>query len=81
MDNEMIERVAEALTGSKLDTWHPNVQAQLKEQALNVIKTMREPTEKMLDAGADIDINDEYRIGTSVTQLVWQSMIDSITND
>lgn len=50
MDNEMIERCCEAYSGCKLSEWHPNVQQQIKETVVNIIKAMREPTEKMLKA-------------------------------
>lgn len=80
MDNEMIERVAIALKEAqwgKQTKWEDcdeSFKIIKRLQALAAIKSMHEPTEKMLDAGCDIGPDrspSEY----------WYAMIDAITND
>lgn len=66
MDNEMIERCAKAVRARDTQDEHAIVRA--------VIKAMREPTEKMLEAGTDVGPDrapSEY----------WYAMIDAIINE
>ena len=77
MDNEMIERCAEAYGKCKLSEWHPNVQETIKETVINIIKAMREPTEKMLKAEGvhpSCHMCGGHKEG-------WQTMIDVVIND
>lgn len=82
MDNEMIERCAKILAPMSWNTLNTNCDTKTskkkREQSLEFSKrfiaAMREPTEKMLEAGIMLGPDkspDEY----------WQAMIDAITND
>lgn len=77
MNDEMIERCAKAYSGVDLNSWHPNVQEQIKGTIVDIIKAMREPTEKMIEAAYGSNTIEE---GSSAYGC-WQAMIDSITND
>lgn len=48
------------------EDWRASVRA--------AIAAMREPTEAMVDAAADIDINGEYRLGERLAAEVWRAM-------
>lgn len=82
MDNEMLERVAksigDALYGycDKKDT--PNTWSLAMGAAIEAIKAMREPTEKMIKVGAYYST---AQSGVYDCDDVWKSMIDCITND
>jgi hypothetical protein len=68
MDDEMIDRCAKALITEY------KVNNSFKGMTIAVIKAMREPTEKMQEAGNDVGPDrspSEY----------WEAMIDAITND
>jgi len=68
MDDEMIERVSKAI----LET--PNASDYNRLVAINAIKAMSWPTDKMLEAGRDVGPDrspEEY----------WTAMIDAVIND
>lgn len=84
MDNEMIERVAEAIYNDTKSNYkefepyselYPRTKSIYIMQARAAIKAMREPTEKMLEAG--------ITRAKTVTGAVncYQAMIDVIIND
>lgn len=91
MDNDMIERIIKA----SFDTWNANrgfeftidgMSTSEKEfarlHAIQIIKAMREPTEKMMVAAENaypalLTFADKEESGS---YLVWCSMIDAIIN-
>lgn len=73
MDNEMIER-CEAAVNKLQDTGKV---IGVKQVIIEVIKAMREPTEKMLHSTDMIYKSPEYKIIKECHAV----MIDSITND
>ena len=71
MDDEMIERCANAMV--KAMQRLPPGNANAKLVVIDTIKAMREPTKKMLLAGKDDSLMNEYRI--------YQAMIDAVINE
>lgn len=73
---EMIERVARALwdaQATRPDTWdslHPSKQAGMRDRARAAIEAMQEPTDAMVDRGAEVD-------GPSGAIEVWGEMISA----
>lgn len=69
MDNEMIERVATAITERRTCREYNSI-----ELAIAAIKAMREPTEKMIEAGLNcyMDCSNEE---------VWKAYINAIIGD
>jgi hypothetical protein len=77
MDNEMIERVAKAI----LET--PNASDYKTLVAINAIKAMREPTEKMKFAGSNATVLSNIDTMTDAVGagVAWNAMIDAIIGD
>lgn len=87
MDNEIIERVAEAIYNRRMNHYKeipvkfaelfPRTKSPYIADAKAAIKAMREPTEKMEDAAYEGEALEE---GSSAYGC-WQLMIDSIINE
>ena len=88
MDSEMIERVIKA----SFDCWkehredksHFTIDDMSEEErefarrhAIAIIKAMREPTDKMIEAAIE-NFDEDY---IEDIQLIWRDMIDAITGD
>lgn len=100
MDNEMIERVAKGMfchlstNRNPSQNWdqlilnpqHFLTIAHYKNLAIAAIKAMREPTEKMIEAGREA-ISSCYSLAPGEgfdeepAPIVWTEMIDAILND
>lgn len=85
MDNEMIERCCTELAQQReqngampYSAYSKHSKSALREDVVSVIKAMREPTEKMLEAGSFIDT---AQSGVYSSNDVYTAMIDSILND
>lgn len=74
-DYEMIFKVSQAIRAT------PNASDYAELVAINAIKAMREPTEKMLAAihGSYPDIPD--KLASHYAKVKWQAMIDAVLND
>lgn len=95
MDNEMIERVAEAIyndTKSNYKEFEPYSELYPRTKSIYImharaaIKVMREPTEKMTMAGCECNPtqwnkNTDLGFAADVANAVWIYMIDAILND
>jgi hypothetical protein len=80
MDNEMIERVSKAI----LET--PNASDYETLVAINAIKAMREPTDKMLEAGREAfkdcwSLEPGEGLDEPPAPVIWEAMIDVVIND
>lgn len=86
-DQEMILRISKSLFENSDYNWswastkNYNKLMEHQKEIINnlvkaAIKAMRDPTEKMLEAGDNL-LNDTVECSTNV----WQSMIDAILND
>jgi len=92
MDDEMIERCALAIyndikddfayvgNGDDLSSVTLDGDFNLKEFVRVVIKAMREPTEKMIDAAMWNGVTGQI-VGEALTKECWQDMIDAVIND
>ncbi len=82
MDDEMIERCVKAVAqcyeqngGLPYEALGKHAKVWIKDEALSVIKAMREPTTRM-----EMDVSNWQ--GPQMTYSdVWRAMIDSILND
>ncbi len=68
-----IETMAEALTGSKLEIWHPNVQDELKRQATDCLKSIHEPDPHVVAIVAD-----KLKMDPTKVAAVWMLMIEEL---
>ena len=74
LDEEMIERVSSAIEAAIDKLNDPvNYSGFSDEFAIAAIKAMREPTEKMIDAGKN-----NYQHGSAIA---YQAMIDAVINE
>ncbi len=94
MDNEMIERVVKA----SFEAWQSHDPEKqhftlndmsfserefAKQHAIAIIKAMREPTEKMLDAGREAmsscwSLEPGEGLDEAPAPVIWEGMIDAI---
>jgi len=84
MDNEMIERCKAKLEecfAPAIDFRAPYAKVMRDMAIKEIIKAMREPTEKMLGVihGCYPDIPDKY--ASVIAKQRWQSAIDAVIND
>lgn len=81
--SEIVERMARALWDACripvcFDAGNLRGQEKFRQLARIAIEALHEPTEAMIDAGADVGINfDEYRIGENASREVWGLMINA----
>jgi len=86
--SEMIERVAEAIWDARIERGGPGRTLMpwplypeadwCRATARAAIEAMREPTEKMLEAG-DLPGWDDY-VTAGLSKEIWQAMIDAALN-
>lgn len=76
-DQEMIDKVAEAI----FDTPDFPASTHYNRVAINAIKAMCEPTQKMINSGIRKGVDIGMGINYTCYEDVYKAMIDSITND
>lgn len=85
MDKEMLDRAAKAAAlADGYDSWdtaHIRTIDKYSAIVMAVIKAMREPTEKMLEAGLTAEADCFQEPDKSVVLEIHQAMIDAITGD
>ena len=70
---DMIERVADAIISQVLMLRHDTYHSTFLDSARAAIAAMREPTEKMIDAGS----KEQQNILSKPIEGIWTAMIDA----